>query len=101
MSLFYGSYKPDYYHRTNQLKKSVVPVWGNTYGGVNINIDNEYKEYTMWESGIRGLPPGYKGFVDLFYANIPDFGILATNPHEAMSQLETVWETKRGGCYSG
>ena len=95
MGQFYDYYSPEYYTRTNALRKSVVPVWGNTYGGVNINIENHYKEYTMWDSGIRGLPPHNKGFVDLFYASIPDFGILSSTPDGAMEKLETIWETKR------
>jgi len=92
---FYGGYYPEYYPRTYDLKRSVVYVCGYSYGGVNVNIENNYKAYTMWENGIRGLPPGYKGFVEYFNVSIPEFGITASSPHEAMSRLENEWEKVR------
>lgn len=89
---FYASYSPKYYTRTGLLAATFInPTTGSNYGGCEVDVLEEHRDYTMWYAGFRGLPPSYKGFVEMYYANIPEFGILAGSPHAAMLQLESKW----------
>ena len=92
---FYSGYSPIYYNRTDALRNSpMTPIIDGNRGGVEFEITgyhNGYKDGTMWMSGVRGLPEGYKGYVEHFVSRIEEFGITASSPDEALKQLEERW----------
>lgn len=104
------------YRRTGNLKKSLSPVGvsggGFTYtAAVNIGSD-KMGDYTnssgrtfpgsavfdmIWNEGIRGLPPGYRGHVgDVSISAAPVGVAIAGKPGESMEQFVDEWGLIRG-----
>lgn len=99
------------YKRTGNLKNSIDPVGviggGLTYtamvsvGSANMSdyTNNAGRSFPgsavfdlVWNQGIRGLPPGYKGYVGEVAIDAAPVGIgISGHPGEAMDQFVDEW----------
>lgn len=105
---FYNSYSPLVYERDPNLKLrgGYYPLYGNTYGGVNVTIGEHDGDVDtlMWMNGIRGLPaqssvsdwvnPNYMTFETI--VDIDGISFSAATPDAAMEMLVNgEWEKAR------
>ena len=108
-------YKPGY-KRTGNLKNSLNPVGvtgGNFTYSAHVNVSSEnMSDYTnssgrtfpgsavlemVWDEGIRGLPPGYRGHVGDVSISASPVGIgISGAPGESMEQFVDEWGLIRG-----
>lgn len=107
---FYSGIAPGY-KRTNNLKNSLNPV-GVSGGGTSFQAVIEVgpegmSDYTnstghtfpgsavfdmIWDQGIRGLPPGYRGHIGNVSISASPAGIgISGKPGEAMDQFVDQW----------
>lgn len=111
MDDFYASYSPSLYNRTDNLRGGTIFTGRTTRNTGGVLVDSagvgQHKEASgedvfdlMWNQGIRGLPAvGGSGWVNpnfmTFSASIPEFGISASSPDAAMTELIDKWDTVR------
>lgn len=105
------------YRRTGNLRKSIMPIGVTPVGKHGFaarvqvgsaNMDS-YINSTgaifpasgvfdlIWNQSIRGLPPGYLGYIEKFNINTAPVGVwISGSPEQAMSEFVNTWGKQRG-----